>query len=63
MGIERIFIVSKSGGLIYSYDNQTPVSLSEPLPNRPIRIRYLELFKSTNRTGLFISVTVQIGND
>ena len=29
MGIERIFIVSKSGGLIYSYDNQTPVSLSE----------------------------------
>ena len=30
MGIERIFIVSKSGGLIYSYDNQTPVSLSEP---------------------------------
>ena len=63
MGIERIFIVSKSGGLIYSYDNQTPVSLSEPPSDQPMRIRYLELFKSTNRTGLFISITVQIGND
>jgi len=31
MGIERIFIVSKSGGLIYSYDNQTPNYSNQPI--------------------------------
>ena len=33
MGIERIFIVSKSGGLIYSYDNQTPVRTDQSEPS------------------------------
>lgn len=29
MGVERLFIVSKSGGLIYSYDNQAQVTFKK----------------------------------
>ena len=47
MGIERIFIVSKSGGLIYSYDNQTPVR-STSLVDQLDSIKYSELLKSAN---------------
>ena len=47
MGIERIFIVSKSGGLIYSYDNQTPVR-STSLVDQSEFSKYSELLKSAN---------------
>ena len=31
MGVERLFIVSKSGGLIYSFDNQQQTITSQPI--------------------------------
>ena len=39
MGIYNVFIVSKSGGLIYHYDHSTPVSETEKTFSFPLDIK------------------------